>query len=328
MKAEVDPNLIVYFGGKYIPLGEARIGIMTHALHYGTGVFEGIRAHWDETERELFLMRPIDHYRRWRLNCGILHIDVPHSAEDLCAITIELARRNGFHTDLYIRPLAYKCAERVGVAIDDQDAFFIVALPFGEYLHSENGLHAGVSSWRRVEDNAIPARGKICGAYANSALASDEARRSGFDEAILLNEDGHVTEGATCNLFMVRKDQLVTPAITERVLEGITRDSIMALAQHEMGLEIVERPVDRSELYICDELFLTGTAVGLAPVVQVDHRPVASGAIGPVTRSLRQLYFLATHGRLPMYRKWLVPVYGEGHAPEHDAAHLAATSVA
>ncbi|MGB9228503.1 MAG: branched-chain amino acid transaminase, partial [Terracidiphilus sp.] len=273
MKAEVDPNLIVYFGGKYIPLGEARIGIMTHALHYGTGVFEGIRAHWDETERELFLMRPIDHYRRWRLNCGILHIDVPHSAEDLCAITIELARRNGFHTDLYIRPLAYKCAERVGVAIDDQDAFFIVALPFGEYLHSENGLHAGVSSWRRVEDNAIPARGKICGAYANSALASDEARRSGFDEAILLNEDGHVTEGATCNLFMVRKDQLVTPAITERVLEGITRDSIMALAQHEMGLEIVERPVDRSELYICDELFLTGTAVGLAPVVQVDHRP-------------------------------------------------------
>jgi len=328
MKAEVDPNLIVYFGGKYIPLCEARIGIMTHALHYGTGVFEGIRAHWDETGRELFLMRPIDHYERWRKNCGILHIDLPLSPEDLCAITIELARRNGFHTDLYIRPLAYKSAERVGVAIDDQDAFFIVALPFGEYLHSENGLRAGVSSWRRVEDNAIPARGKICGAYANSALASDEARRSGFDEAILLNEDGHVTEGATCNLFMVRKDQLVTPAITERVLEGITRDSIMALAQHEMGLEIVERPVDRSELYICDELFLTGTAVGLAPVVQVDHRPVANGAIGSVTRSLRQLYFLATHGRLPMYRKWLVPVYGEVHAPEQDAAHLAATSVA
>jgi branched-chain amino acid aminotransferase len=328
MKTDADPNLIVYFDGKYVPLGEARIGILTHALHYGTGVFEGIRAHWDETERELFLMRPIDHYQRWRKNCGILHIDVPLSPEELCAITVELARRNGFHTDLYIRPLAYKCAERVGVAIDDEDAFFIVALPFGEYLHSENGLHAGVSSWRRVEDNAIPARGKICGAYVNSALASDDARRSGFDEAILLNEDGHVTEGATCNLFMVRKDQLVTPAITERVLEGITRDTIMALAEHEMGLEIVERPIDRSELYICDELFLTGTAVGVAPVVQVDHRAVGNGTVGTVTRSLRQLYFLATRGRMPMYRKWLVAVYGEVHTPEQDAAHLAATSVA
>jgi branched-chain amino acid aminotransferase len=330
MKAEVDPNLIVYFDGKYIPLSEARIGIMTHALHYGTGVFEGIRAHWAEKERELFLMRPIDHYERWRQNCGILHIDVPLSPQDLCAITIELARRNGFHTNVYIRPLAYKCAEGVGVAMDGQDAFFIVALPLGEYLHSENGLHAGVSSWRRVGDNAIPARGKICGAYANSALASDEARRSGFDEAILLNEDGHVTEGATCNLFMIRKDRLITPAISEGVLEGITRDSIITLAQHEMGLEIVERPIDRSELYVCDELFLTGTAVGVAPVIQIDHRPVANGAVGPVTRSLRQLYLLATRGRMPLYRKWLVPVYSEDHALEleHDGVQSETTSVA
>jgi branched-chain amino acid aminotransferase len=328
MKAEADPNLTVYFDGKYVSLAEARIGIMTHALHYGTGVFEGIRAHWDETERELFLMRPIDHYQRWRKNCGILHIDVPLSPEELCGITMELARRNGFHTNLYVRPLAYKCSEHVGVSMDDEDAFFIVALPFGEYLHSENGLHAGVSSWRRVEDNAIPARGKICGAYANSALASDEARRSGFDEAILLNEDGHVTEGATCNLFMVRKDRLITPATSERVLEGITRDSIMTLAQHEMGLEVVERPIDRSELYVCDELFLTGTAVGVAPVVRVDHRAVAGGTIGTVTRGLRQLYFLATRGRMPLYRKWLVPVYGDGHAPAKDAAPLAHTGVA
>jgi branched-chain amino acid aminotransferase len=328
MKTDIDPSLIVYFDGKYVPLGEARIGIMTHALHYGTGVFEGIRAHWDDGQRELFLMRPIDHYRRWRQNCGILHIDVPLSPQDLCAITVELARRNGFRTDLYIRPLAYKCAQRVGVAIDDQDAFFLVALPFGEYIHSDNGLHAGVSAWRRVEDNAIPARAKICGAYANSAVASDDARRSGFDEAILLNEDGHVTEGATCNLFMMRKGRLITPSITERVLEGITRDSVMELAAHEMGLEIVERPIDRSELYICDELFLTGTAVGIAPVVKVDHRAVANGAVGPITHTLRQMYSLATHGRLPAYRKWLVPAFGEGHSPEHDDLHLAETGVA
>lgn len=317
MKADVDPNVIVYFGGQFMPMREAHVGILTHALHYGTGVFEGIRAYWSAAEQELFVMRPREHYVRWKQNGGILRIDVPRTADQLCDITAELARRNAFHTDLYIRPLAYKCAERVGVAMDEQDAFFIVALPFGEYLHSENGLHAGVSSWRRVDDNAIPARGKICGAYANSALAIDEARRAGFDEAILLNESGHVTEGATCNLFMLRKGRLITAAVSENVLEGITRDSIMELAARELGLEIQERPIDRSELYICDELFLTGTAVGVAPVTKVDHHAVSDGTVGVVTRSLRRMYVEATHGRMSAYRKWLLPVYGG--AVERDA---------
>jgi len=328
MKAEADPNVIVYFAGQYVPLREARVGILTHALNYGTGVFEGIRGYWSETEKELFLMRPVEHFQRWRQNCGILRIDVPLPPEALCAITAELARRNGFQTDLYIRPLAYKCAERIGVATDDQDAFFIAALPFGEYMHSEKGVHAGVSAWRRVDDNAIPARGKICGAYANSALASDDAHRNGFDEAILLNEAGQVTEGSTCNLFMVRKGRLITPPVWENVLEGITRDSVMELAARELGLEIEERPIDRSELYICDELFLTGTAVGVAPVVRVDHRAVAGGVVGPLTHSLRQLYFMATHGRLPAYRKWLVPAYAEMRPQEHGAGQPAETSVA
>jgi branched-chain amino acid aminotransferase len=327
VKTDFDPNLIVYFSGQYVPMREARIGILTHALHYGTGVFEGIRAHWDDDAHELFLMRPLEHYQRWKQNCGIMHIDMPVSAEELCAITAELARRNKFRTDLYIRPLAYKSAERVGVAMDDQDAFFIAALPFGEYLHSEDGLHACVSAWRRIDDNAIPARAKICGAYANSALASDDARRAGFDEAILLNESGHVTEGATCNLFMVRKGRLITPAVTENVLEGVTRDSVMELTRRQLRIEIVERPIDRSELYVCDELFLTGTAVGIAPVVRVDHRQVAGGAVGPVSRSLRQLYFLATHGHLTGYRNWLVPVYGGSQTHEHGVEHLAETSV-
>ena len=328
MKADSDPNLIVYFGGQYVPMREARVGILTHALHYGTGVFEGIRAYWNENERELFVLRPREHYQRWKQNGGILHIDVPLTPEELCAITVELARRNDFHTDLYIRPLAYKCAERIGVAFDDQDAFAIVAVPFGEYLHSDNGLHAGVSSWRRIEDTAIPPRAKICGAYANSALASDEAHRSGFDEAILLNESGHVTEGATCNLFMLRKGRLSTPDVAENVLEGITRDSVMELATREMGMEIAERPIDRSELYVCDELFLTGTAVGVAPVVRVDHRPVGDGAIGPVTQRLRQLYSDATHGNLPAYRKWLLPVYRNAATQAQDAAPIETTSFA
>jgi branched-chain amino acid aminotransferase len=326
MRADGDPNLIVYFGGQYVPMREARVGILTHALHYGTGVFEGIRGYWSENEQDLFVLRATEHYERWKKNCGILRINVS-PIEELCAITTELARRNNLRTDLYIRPLAYKCAEHIGVAIDDQDAFAIVAIPFGEYLPSENGLHAGVSSWRRIDDNAIPPRGKICGAYANSALASDEARRCGFDEAILLNESGHVTEGATCNLFMLRKGRLVTPEATENVLEGITRDCVAELAQHELALEVVERPIDRSELYICDELFLTGTAVGLAPVVRVDHRPVGDGAIGAVTRRLRQLYFDAVRGHLPAYRKWLLPVYGGG-AARPDATRIKEPSFA
>jgi branched-chain amino acid aminotransferase len=327
MKADGDPNLIVYFAGRYMPLGEARVGILTHALHYGTGVFEGIRAYWDDAQEQLFVTRPIEHYERWKLNCGILRIAVPHSPRELSEIALELMRRNGFRTNVYVRPLAYKSAERVGVACDEQDAFAIVALPFGDYLHAEKGLHAGVSSWRRIDDNAIPARAKICGAYVNSALASDEARQCGFDEAIFLNQAGHVAEGSTCNIFMVRKGKLITPSATENVLEGITRDSIMELARHEMGLEVVERPIDRSELYICDELFFTGTAVGVAPIVRVDHRMVKDGAIGAITRRVRDLYFDATRGRMPGYMKWLMPVYKSQAATAQDDAQLVEMNV-
>ena len=318
MRADGDPNLIVYFDGQYVPLREARVGILTHALHYGTGVFEGIRAHWDEASQELFVMRPVEHYERWKQNCGILRIVVPPSPEELCEITLELMRRNAFRSNVYVRPLAYKSAERVGVSFDDQDAFAVIALPFGDYLHAEKGLHAGVSSWRRIDDNAIPARAKICGAYVNSALASDEARQCGFDEAILLNQSGHVAEGSTCNIFMVRKGKLITPQVTENVLEGITRDSVMELARRELGLEVVERPIDRSELYVCDELFFTGTAVGVAPVVRVDHRPVKDGAIGAITRKVQQLYFDATRGHLRTYWNWLAPVYQARMKHEQD----------
>jgi branched-chain amino acid aminotransferase len=318
MKAEVDQNIIVYFRGEYIPLHEARIGILTHALHYGTGVFEGIRGYWNDAEQELFLVRPREHYERWKQNCGLLRIYVPESAEHLCEITAELARRNAFHTDIYIRPLAYKAAERVGVRTDDDDAFALVALPFGAYL-PDKGLHAGVSAWRRIDDNAIPPRGKICGAYVNSVLASDDARRAGFDEALLLNESGHVAEGATCNLFMLRKGLLITPSVTENVLEGITRDSVMELARHRLGLSVQERPIDRSELYLCDELFLTGTAVGVAPVVRVDHRPVGSGEVGAITGEMQRLYFEAVRGYLPAYRKWLLPAFASQQQPQLQA---------
>jgi branched-chain amino acid aminotransferase len=309
MKAEANPNTIVFFNNQYVPLRDAHVSILTHALHYGTGVFEGIRGYWDEPQQELFLMRPVDHFRRWKRNCGILRIDIPMTAETLCDVALRLIPRNLFRTNIYIRPLAYKCAERVGIFPDQQDAFAIVPLPFGDYLPSKEGLHAGVSSWRRVEDNAIPGRAKICGAYVNSVLASDDARRSGFDEAIFLTEDGHVAEGASCNIFMVRNGRLITPPASQNILEGITRDSIIELARQELNLTTVERPIDRSELYVCDELFFTGTAAEIGPITKVDHRTVGTGAIGEVSSKLRRLYAEATRGRLPQYRKWLVPAY-------------------
>lgn len=318
MKVGADQNSIVFFDGRYMPMRDAHVGILTHALHYGTGVFEGIRAHWDDAQQELFILRSNEHYERWIQNCGILRVHVPYTPEELTAITVEILRRNNFRTNVYIRPLAYKSAERVGVALDDQDSLAIVALPFGEYLPADKGVHAGVSSWRRIQDNAIPPRGKICGAYVNSAMASADARLSGFDEAILLNENGHVAEGATCNIFMVRKGKLITPPITENVLEGITRDSIMRMAAWELNLDTLERPIDRSELYICDELFFTGTAVALTPIVRVDHRPVGKGTIGQITRTLQELYVEATRGRLKVYRNWLTPVYQAKAADRHD----------
>ena len=323
MQIDADPNLIVYFNGQFIPLAEARIGILTHALHYGTGVFEGIRAHWNAAQRELFALRPLEHYERWVRNCRILHIEVPLTPRQLTDVTLELMRRNNLRTNIYIRPIAFKSAERVGVLPDDNASFAVVALPFGEYLHAENGIHAGVSAWRRIEDHAIPARGKICGAYVNSVLATEDARRAGFDEAILLNESGHVAEGSTCNIFVVRRGKLLTPPVYDNVLEGITRDCVMQLARRELRLEVRERSIDLSELLVADEVFFTGTAVGIAPIVRINHRPVHDAAIGPVARAIQQLYTDAALGRLREYRNWIVPVYQLPVEAEKEYASLA-----
>lgn len=290
-------------------LADANINILTHALHYGTGVFEGIRGYYEAPRQEMFLLRMPDHYERWKKNCGILRIRLPYSTAELSELTAELCRRNGFRSNIYVRPIAYKSATRIGVATDENDAHSIIALPFGHYFEESKGLRAGVVSWRRVEDNAIPGRAKICGAYVNSVLAGDEARRNGHDEAIFLTESGHVAEGSTCNIFVVRNNRLITPPVTDNILEGITRASLMELARREMGLDVVERSIDRTELYMCDEIFFAGTAVEVAAVTEVDHRPVANGEIGPVTQRLRSLYADVARGRMPAYNNWLWPVY-------------------
>jgi branched-chain amino acid aminotransferase len=302
-----NPNTIVRFQDRFVRLAEANVNILTHGLNYGTGVFEGIRGYYERGE--MYLNRALEHYERWKKNCCILRIQVPASAEELCEITAELCRRNGFVSNVYVRPIAYKSSARIGVAADENDAYAIVALPFGNYFEKQQGLKAGVVSWRRIDDTMIPGRAKICGAYVNSVLACDEARRNGHDEGIFLNQDGHVAEGATCNIFVLRKGTLITPPVTDNILEGITRASIMELAANELGMEVEQRSIDRTELYMCDEIFFAGTAVEVAPIVQVDHRSVGTGEIGPVTTKLRTLYADAVRGRMPAYRHWLWPAY-------------------
>lgn len=304
-----DQEIVVYFNGKIVPLSEAKVSILTHALHYGTGVFEGIRAYWREEDEEMFLVRAEDHYLRWKANCRILEIEPEMSAHELAELTAELIRLNHIRTDAYARPLAYMNSARIGVKPDGRHTFAIIVVPFGVYLPSENGVHAGVVSWRRVEDAALPARGKICGAYVNSVLATAEAHRHGYDEGIILNEDGHVAEGSTCNIFIVRHGKLITPPPSDNILEGITRDCVMTLARREMRLDVVERSIDRSELYVADEAFFTGTAVEIAPITRIDHRPVGTGQVGFITSHLRELYSQAVHGRIADYESWLKPVY-------------------
>jgi branched-chain amino acid aminotransferase len=327
MKAEKpDQNTIVYFDGRFVPLAEAHVNILTHALNYGTGVFEGIRGYWNAEVGDLFLVRPVEHYERWKKNTGILRIGIGPSAHELTELTAELCRRNGFREHVYVRPLAYKASARIGVAPDDNDAFSIVVVPFGAYFEKP-GLNVGVVSWRRVEDNAVPGRGKICGAYVNSCLATDEARRNGFDEAVILTEKGYVAEGATCNLFIVRNGRIYTPPPTDNILEGITRASIIELAQNELHLDVVERSVGRTELYICDEVFFTGTAVEVAPVISVDRRPVGTGDIGPITARIRDLYVAATRGKMESYSHWLRPVHGAKAAgKEPEVVHVSQLS--
>lgn len=299
-----------FFKGQIVPIEDAKISIMTHAFNYGTGCFEGIRAYWNENEKQLFIFQLIEHYERFLRSSRILLMNLPFTAERLSEITVELVRKEGYREDTYIRPLAFKSDEIIGVRLHNlHDEVGIFATPFGRYLESEEGARVGVSSWRRIDDNSVPARAKITGAYINSALAKTEAALNGFDEAIVLTQDGHVSEGSAENLFIVRDRVLITPPVTENILEGITRKVIIELARKELGLEVVERSIDRTELYVAEEAFFCGTGVQVAAVAQIDHRAIGTGQIGPIVKALRDLYFQVVRGQVPKYRAWCTPVY-------------------
>ena len=303
-------DLTVYHDGRFSRYDDAKVGLLTHGLQYGTGCFEGVRGFWSAPDEELYLLEMTAHYERLADSARILTIALPHTAAELCEISIEVCVRNGFRGDVYMRPFAYKAAEDVGVRLhDSRDAFGLVAIPFERYFDSDRGLNCGVSSWRRIDDTMAPARGKITGTYVNSALAKSEAVLNGFDEAIMLTADGHVSEGSAENIFMVRKNVLYTPDPSQNILEGVTRRVIMTLAKDELGLTVVERAIDRSELMVADELFMTGSAAGVQWIGSLDHRPVGDGERGPIAGRLIELYDAAVHGRLPRYRHWLTPVY-------------------
>ncbi len=301
---------VLFMNGEFLPAEQGVVSVRAHGFAYGTGCFEGIRGYWNEQDQQVYLFRLREHYERLQRSCKILQISLPYTVDELIEITRELVRRNGQQQDIYVRPVAYKSDITLGVRLHDiTDSFLITSEPVGNYVDI-SGLHCGVSSWRRVDDNAIPARAKICGAYVNSAFAKSEALQNGFDEAIMLTNEGKVSEGSAANIFLLINGEFVTPAATENILLGVTRDTIIQLARREFNRITRERKVDRTELYVADEILLCGTGVQIAPVVNVDHRPIGTGEVGPIAKQLQDLYFDIVRGKRPEYREeWCTPVY-------------------
>ena len=301
-------DLICYFEGAYVPMRDATVSIMTHAFMYGTATFEGIRAYWNAEQQQLYGLFIREHVERIRKSARILLMDPVQSADELTAIILETVRRNKFQEDAYIRPSFYKSTRAIGVRLHHlEHELDVITVPFGDYVDTTRGIRIMSSSWRRNADEALPARGKIVGGYVNMAFQKSEAELNGFDEALVLTAGGHASEASAANLFMVRDGVVVTPPVYDDILEGITRKAMIQLAT-DAGLPVESRSIDRSEIYVADEVFLCGTGVQVSPVVEVDHRPVGSGEVGPVATLIKDRYFDAVRGRLPEYRSWLTPI--------------------
>ena len=304
------PQSLAFIRGEIVPIEEAQVSVMTHALHYGTAVFEGIRGNWNSEQGKLYLFRMEEHYERLLQGCRMMLMDLPYSKEQLCEITVELLQSCGWREDLYVRPLAYKSHPLIAnLKLHELDCdFTLMAVPFGAYIDAEGAIHCTTSSWRRVDDTIIPPRVKISGHYVNSILAKTEAALAGFDEAIMLTPDGDVSEGSGENLFLVADGQIYTPPVAANNLTGITRDSAITLAREELGIEVVERTIRRSELYLADEVFLTGTAAHITPVGSLDKRPIADGEVGPITHRLSEVYVDLIRGGNPKYSDWCTEI--------------------
>jgi len=301
-------DLVCYFEGAFVPMRDAKVSIMTHAFMYGTATFEGIRAYWNEEQGRLYGLKIREHVERIRQSCRILLMDDIPPVDELIRLIVETTRRNGFREDAYIRPSFYKSSRVIGVRLHDLDQqLYIITLPFGNYIDTEAGVRVMTSSWRRNADEALPARGKIVGGYVNMAFQKSEAELNGYDEAIVLTAGGHVNEASAANVFIVRDGVMLTPPVSDDLLECVTRKAIMEILANE-GIPLEVRSLDRSELYVADEMLLCGTGVQVSPVIEVDHRPVGGGSVGPIARLVRERYFDAVRGRLPEYEHWLTPI--------------------
>jgi branched-chain amino acid aminotransferase len=297
-----------FFKGEIVPFSEANVSIGTHALQYGTGAFAGIRGYLDVDGSTINVFRLPDHAERL-LNSGkLLRMDLPYDKDDVVRIISELIEKNAPSGDIYIRPFLYKPAVQLTPrlrGIGDELAVYI--MPMGDYLSMDRGQKAVISSWVRIPDAAIPSRGKLSGAYVNSAFAKDEAMENGADEAIMMNAAGKIAEGSGCNLFIVRQDKLDTPPFSSDILEGMTRRSIIKMAKNA-GIEVEVREIDRTELYLADEAFFCGTGVQVAWIEAIDGRPIGNEQIGPVTQQLRGIFFDTVRGKNPQYHHWLTQV--------------------
>ncbi len=300
----------VYLNGEYVDIAKASIPVRTHAFLYGTAVFEGIRAYWNEEEKQLYVFRAKEHYERLQRSAKIMYMESPHTVEEYCKITVDLLKKNNYKEDAYMRPTLYKSAQKVGPGLfDNPDSFMIISNKMGDYIDTSKGLSVCVSSWRRNSDNAIPPRAKVAGSYANAALIKTDAHNAGFDDAVVLDEQGQVTEGSAMNLFLIQNGKLVTTMKTDNILVGVTRNTIIELAKDVLGLEVEERAIDRTELYISDEAFYCGTGAQVSPIVEIDHRKLGDGNVGPIAKDLQKLYFDVVKGKVPKYKKWCMPVY-------------------
>ena len=305
----MDLSKHAYFEGKIVPLSDAKINIATHGFLYGTSVFSGMRAYWNEEKKRLFVFRPYDHFRRLLHSARIMSMQCPYDEEGLIELTLTLLRTDNWQQDIYLRPTIYKADMGIGVRLHNlKDEFSMFVTAFDKYVANDTNAHVTISSWRRIDDNVIPARGKVSGAYANSALIKSDANLAGFDEALVLDSHGHISEGSAMNVFMLRDGVLVTPPVTDNILEGITRKSVIEMARRELGLEVVERSIDRTEVFIAEEVFLTGTAAQITAVTKIDHRPIGAGVMGPVTTKLRALYEEIIRGKHNNYAHWNVAV--------------------
>ena len=301
---------LAFFKGDFVDIKNANVNIQTHALHYGTAVFEGIRGNWNTTNDSMIIFRLREHYERLIRGTRILLIDIPYDVDELCNITTDLVHKSGYKQDVYIRPIAYKSAEKIAnLKLPELETdFALMIIPFGDYIDSSRAINCCTSSWRRLDDTNIPPRVKISGNYVNSILAKTEAVLAGFDEAIILNQSGSVSEGSGENLFIINDGEITTPPLSDNNLDGITRNCVFEIAKQELGIQIKEKTIFRSELYLADEVFLTGTAAHITPVGQLDKRTIGTGDTGEITTKIQTLYSDILSGNNSKYLDWCTSV--------------------